>query len=217
MSYPIKAPVREDSLRYGARTVLATLTDELAASRSITKAADKVLKATKIRLFLKALDYKEFLTREQREKIWYALIQISGVYQYPTAPVLGERERPSILNGAGGDLTVNQYYDNGVAFANTANVAPGTETIDSFAMSLGKGVRWDYVITDGTNQRAGSVVGTWLADGSDYDSTEISTGVEIGATEDVTLDITISAGNVILQATEASTGWLVSGKRYIIP
>lgn len=210
-----KFSVREDALRYQARTVLAELADKIAASRSLNKSVEDVLRATKIRLWLKALDYKAYLTREQREKIWYCLIQLSGVNDFPIAPVLEERTRPSVLQGASPEVTINQYYDTGFAFNNSANVSPGVETVDSFAFSLGTGCRWDYTVTNGTDQRSGSVLGTWLSDGSDWESQELSTA-EIGDTSDVTMDVVISAGSAVLQATEASTGWIVSGKRYII-
>jgi hypothetical protein len=94
-----KFSVDEDSLRYQARTKLADLAAEIAATRSLNKSSNKILEANKIRLWLKALDLKSYLTREQRERIWYALIQLSGVYDFPIAPVLGNTPRPSVLAG----------------------------------------------------------------------------------------------------------------------
>lgn len=94
-----KQSIDEVSLRYQAQTVLADIANESAASRSLNRANDNFLKATKIRLWLKALDYKLFLTRNQREKLWYALIDISGVYDNPTAPVLDKVNAPNVLVG----------------------------------------------------------------------------------------------------------------------
>jgi hypothetical protein len=94
-----KQSVDEASLRYQSQTKLADLANEIAATRTINKAKDKILNATKIRLWLMALDYKSFLTREQRERIWYALIEISGVYDNPKAPVLDKVNQPNTLVG----------------------------------------------------------------------------------------------------------------------
>lgn len=94
-----KQSVDEASLRYQSQTQLANLANDIAATRSLNKVEDKILTATKIRLWLMALDYKSFLTREQRERIWYALIEISGVYDYPKAPVLDKVNQPNTLVG----------------------------------------------------------------------------------------------------------------------
>jgi hypothetical protein len=94
-----KFSVDEASLRYQALTKLADLSEEIASLRNPKKSVDQTLQATKIRLWLKALDLKNYLTREQRERIWYALIQLSDVYDFPIAPVLSSVPRPSILIG----------------------------------------------------------------------------------------------------------------------
>jgi hypothetical protein len=94
-----KQSVDEASLRYQAQTKLADLANNIAATRSLNKAEEMILTATKIRLWLMALDYKKYLTREQRERIWYALIEISGVYDMPKAPVLDKVEQPNTLVG----------------------------------------------------------------------------------------------------------------------
>ena len=94
-----KSSVDEASVQYQAQTKLAELANEIAATRNTKKAKDKILQATKIRLWLLALDHKDFLTRQQRERIWYALIQLSGIYDYPKAPVLDKLSQPSPLFG----------------------------------------------------------------------------------------------------------------------
>jgi hypothetical protein len=94
-----KAAVDEASVRYHAQTKLADLANEISATRRMNKVEDKILQATKIRLWLMALDYKIYLTREQREKLWYALIEVSGIYNYPKAPVLDKVPQPSPLVG----------------------------------------------------------------------------------------------------------------------
>ena len=125
MVSPIKPEVDEASLRYQSRTKLAELSNDIASTGSLNKSKDKLLHATKIRLWLKALDLKNYLSREQRERIWYALIDISGIYDFPTAPTIDYVPRPNILiNGTGGgagttpgaggfDMAI-QFNDNGV-------------------------------------------------------------------------------------------------------
>lgn len=107
-----KFSVDEASLRYQARTKLTELASDVASTRSLNRANDKILQATKIRLWLKALDLKQYLTREQRERIWYALIDLSDIYDFPVAPVLSNMPRPSILlGGGGGSGSVNEWGD----------------------------------------------------------------------------------------------------------
>jgi len=96
----VKTEVSEESVRYQARTVLAALALEIANKRIIDWV--KVKKAAKIRYWLKALDYKEFLTRTQRLQILYKLIEISGVNDFPTSPILELHTRPNIGTGGGG-------------------------------------------------------------------------------------------------------------------
>ena len=94
-----KSSVDEASVQYQAQTKLADLANEIASTRNTKKAKDKILQATKIRLWLLALDYKDYLSRHQRERIWYALIQLSGIYDYPKAPVLDKVNLPTPLVG----------------------------------------------------------------------------------------------------------------------
>jgi hypothetical protein len=93
----VKQTLDESSLVYQSRTVLADLANEFAAVRNLNTVNDKVLRATKIRLWLKALDYKKYLSVTQREKIKYALVEVSGVYDLPTAPVLNAVTQPAVL------------------------------------------------------------------------------------------------------------------------
>ncbi len=212
-------PVDEASLMYQARTALATLGDQIAAIRDLTKpiVIAKIKQAAKIRYWLKALDYKDFLTRQQREQIWYSLIEISGIYNFPTAPVLGLRTRPAILVGIQGPQgeTGPAGPSGGTAFTSTS--INGTTTSDSFAFSLGSAAIWEYTITDGTNQRSGTIEATWLSSGASIDCGAEITGTELGSTSTVTLSADINSGSVRLRATAASTAWTIKGTRLIIP
>lgn len=99
MVYTAKASVDESSLLDIVQTKKAELANDIAAVRNLNSINNKVLLATKIRLWSKALDYKLYLSREQREKIWYALIDISGVYDNPKAPLLDKVSEPAVLVG----------------------------------------------------------------------------------------------------------------------
>lgn len=213
-----KPEVNEASIRYQARTVLADLANEIASTQRLTssEAVAKIKKASKIRYWLKALDYKEFLTLKQRNQIWYKIIELSGIYDFPTAPVLGEVSRPSILVGEQGPPgpTGPAGGDGGTAFENT-DVDTGTETVDSFSYSLGTGVLWRYTVRNaaGTASRSGTIAATILADGSAVAGGDESSATEIGDTSDVTLSVDVSAGTVRLRATAASDNWIVEGTR----
>jgi hypothetical protein len=216
-----KFQVDEASLMYQARTSLADLANEIAAIRRLDAPETIVLikRAAKIRYWLKALDYKEFLTLTQRNQIWWKLIELSGIYDFPTSPVLGLRTRPNILVGIQGPPgpTGPAGGSGGTLFENT-DVDTGTETIDSFAFSTGTGATWEYTVRNaaGTASRTGTVRATILTDGSLVGSgTDISTA-EIGDTSDVSLSVDISGSNVRLLATAASDNWIVEGSRTTI-
>lgn len=92
-----KQTIDESAVLYQSRTVLADLSNDISATKTLNKVNDQILKATKIRLWLKAFDYKLYLTDLQRDKIKYALIDISGVFDLPVAPVLGKVTQPAVL------------------------------------------------------------------------------------------------------------------------
>lgn len=101
MITPEKPTVEEASVRYQALTKLTQLSLDIASARNLNEVTDKILLATKIRLWLRALQYKNYITRDQRYQIIYALIDLSGIYEFPIAPVLTLTPRPSVyINGA---------------------------------------------------------------------------------------------------------------------
>lgn len=212
-----KPSVSEESLRYQGRTKLAELAEEIVELKRLNApdAKAKIKKAKMIRLWLKALDYKAYLSREQREKIWYALIHIAGINEFPIAPILQLRERPNILTGGSQGAPGANGKDASVSFANS-DVDTPSEVIDSFATSLSNGVRWEYTIINGagTALRKGSISAGWLTSGAVESGAEI-TATEIGDTSGVTLSVDINGGNVRLIATVTSNDWSIKGKRYL--
>jgi hypothetical protein len=212
-----KPSVSEDVIMYQARTKLAELSNDIAALRKLNspEAKPKIKKAKMIFLWLQALDYRAYLSREQREKIWYALIHIAGLNDFPIAPLLELRETPNVLLGIGGTTTINNTYDAGTAFLNSDVDSP-SEVIDSFATTLSNGCRWEYTIQNaaGTILRKGSISAGWTSGGViDWGAETVA--AEIGDASGIVLSAAISGGNVQLIATVGSNDWRISGKRYL--
>lgn len=87
-----KSEVEIVNVAYQARTALADLANKIASIRRLDAPDTIVLikKAAKIRYWLKALDIRAYLTVQQTNQIVYKLIEISGIDDAPTAPVLVE-------------------------------------------------------------------------------------------------------------------------------
>lgn len=204
------------SVRYQALGKLSELVDTYVSYNRLNSkdAQELLLKITKIRLWLKALDYSNYLSQDQINRITSCLISLAGIYESPTAPILANVNRPAILiGGGGGSTTVTNNYDAGTPFENTG-VTIGVQNVDTFALSLASGAVWHYTVTNGTEQRSGIFVATFL--GSDADAFEDSTPDIGGSTDDVILSVDINAGDVRLRATATSPGWTVEGRRYFI-
>jgi hypothetical protein len=145
-----KFSVDEASLRYQALTKLTELAGEITATRNPNKVADKILQATKIRLWLKALDLKLYLNREQRERIWYALIQISDIYDFPVAPVLSSVPRPAILiGGGGGGGSVSEWGDIGGTLSNQTDLQTALDDKVPYTGATGNVNLGEYGISTG--------------------------------------------------------------------
>lgn len=219
-----KPSVNEEVIRYQARTKLAELATEIANARKLNSSETlfKIKKAKQIRLWLKALDAKAYLTRLQRERIWYALILIAGVNDFPTAPLLEERTQPNILIG-GGTTTNNTIIQSesagNISFVNS-DVDTGTEVVDSFPISLSSGAKWKYTArkNDGSAQKSGEIIGTWLADGSDVDWAEAPITSDVGVSpSDVTIAVAYNSGDIELRVTVSTDNWTIEGSREHIP
>lgn len=203
--------VTESSVRYAAETKLLELAYEISGTRK--PMLDKVQQGTNIFLWLQALDYGEFLTKEQKDQIVLCLIELANIYDFPIAPELNNQETPVVIGGS--NTIINNYtYNTGTYFINT-DVDTGTETVDSFSLSDARGAMWVYNVRSGSNQRTGIVTAGWLADGSSITVYEDATS-DIGTTTDVVLDVDLSAGSIRLRATAASNNWVVEGIRILI-
>lgn len=92
-----KPTLTESSVLYQARTKLVSIALNVASAKDLDSQMKQLLLATKIRLFIKALDYKKYLTKAQKDKLLYALIDVSNIYSFPKSPVLNEVATPAEL------------------------------------------------------------------------------------------------------------------------
>ena len=105
-----------------------------------------------------------------------------------------------------------------VSAASNIDIDTGTETIDSFADTLGEGVVWFYVVVDNddtTNRRTGQVMAAWDATNDTVEYTELST-LDVGDTSDVVLAVDIDSNTIRLRATAGSDNWTVRCQRMIL-
>jgi hypothetical protein len=106
-----------------------------------------------------------------------------------------------------------------LSFVDSLEISLGaeTKTLDSISDSEAKGIRWDYVLDDGTNSRAGSIIANWdTAADSSPKIAEIHNDTK-DDTSDVNAFIVDKSTNLVrLRATSSSAGWTVYLERYLI-
>ena len=95
------------------------------------------------------------------------------------------------------------------------DVDTGTETIDSFADTLGDSVFWFYKVKKGTSVRTGIVMAGWDAAGDTIAFTETSTN-DVNDTSDLVLAVDIDTNLVRLRATAGSDDWIVKANRMVL-
>ncbi len=203
-----------DSVRYAGITKLINIAVEVSEERNINKPAvlELIEQGFKIYACLQALDYSQFLSRPQKEQIWYCLVEVAKITDIPISPALGQVE-PVVISGDSITIINNNTFNSGTTFENT-DVDIGTETVDSFAISGGRSAVWFYTITDGVHQRAGIFQGTWLASGSNFEYSDEGTN-DLGGTVDIVMSMDISGGLIRLRATATTNNWIVSGTRFL--
>jgi len=206
---------------YQGQSKLLELASEIAQSRSVIKPEikAKIQKATKLRLWLKALNYAEYLDRGTREKIWYALMDIGNLNDLPYAPVLTTNEPPTIITGIPGRTgNTGQTGATGGGTAFTASAVAVDTVVDSFDITLSGSAQWQYEVTDSTNKRVEILTGTWLSDGSEFvDDGGITLDPAIGDSSGITFQVNIDGTTVQLLALVTSGTWEVKGTRLLIP
>jgi len=214
---------RADSIIYLSQVKFAELVDDLVTNKRLGKSRDlKWEKVLLIRRYLKALEFRDHLDDiTQANYILEQLILLTGINEFPATPTLLIAQPPAILYGRKGDTGdtggTGATGATGLAtdflLANTAVTA----YVDSFLIASAKGARWDYLVTDGVNQRAGSVIGDWLSDGSTVKFTDLGSTEDIGDTSGIEFNVVFSGGAIKLQAVITTGNWTINGSRYFIP
>ena len=132
----------------------------------------------------------------------------------------GDKKLISTTIVAGDGITITDAAPNltiasVLATASNLDVDTGTETVDSFADTLGDGCIWFYVVKKSTSIRTGIIMAAWEAAGDTTEYTETST-VDIGDTSDLALAVDIDTDTVRLRATAGSDDWIVRVQRMIL-
>ena len=93
-----------------------------------------------------------------------------------------------------------------LTYVENTDIDTGTETIATLNHSTYDAGFFDYVLKQGTNMRAGTIMA--VHDGTNIELTDISTA-DLGNTERVQFSASLDATNLILQAIVPSDNWSV--------
>jgi len=219
--------VRIDSIIYQSQVYYTNLVNELVENKKLGKANDASwTKADTISGYLDALNYRDNLVEEEDitnvNYILECLIILCELNQYPVAAPIEFQEPPAVLTGIPGDPgddgPPGPQGEAGLATDFQVTTITVPTVVDSFDLTDARGARWDYVLYKSTNeQRSGSILGSWTADGSTIEFFDSSTEDIIGSTEDLTFEVELLAGDIRLKAVPAAGSWTVIGSRYFIP
>jgi len=97
--------------------------------------------------------------------------------------------------------------------ANYATTGTSVQTADSATVAAGVGIVWNYVATDGTNLRIGTVRSVTNGTIAEYDETS---SIDIGDTSPVTFLSDYSGGALRLRVTPASGTWTIKMTRTVV-
>jgi len=130
-----------------------------------------------------------------------------------------------LVNGADAarTLTFSQDFKVGDPASNECNlnaasntdIDTGTETVDSFADSIGSTCFWFCRVQNGSAVRASIVMAAWDATGDTVEYTETST-LSVGDTSGLTLAVDIDSNIVRLRATAETNNGTVRCQRMVI-
>ena len=87
--------------------------------------------------------------------------------------------------------------------------------IDSFSTSLTDGCHWNYVVKDGVNVEAGTIIGVWELNTSASTYTQYSTD-SLGNTNGITFNINVVGNTVNLLTNITSGNWNIKMRRLSI-
>ena len=102
-----------------------------------------------------------------------------------------------------------------ITVSKVCTLASGTTTVDSSDRLGYTSATYNYVVSDCTNRRAGTITIVWDSF-SNLDWNEVST-VDIGDTSAVTFSVVISGNNVNLVGSLPSSDWKFSFSKVVLP
>ena len=212
------AEILQSTVQYQAKSKLLELALFVSNTKNLKKCESQIIQGAKIHRLLQALDYDDFLTKSQRDRIVRTLVEVAEINDFGIAPSLGNIEPPSIVvgvRGAPGIAGAAGPEGGGVPISAT-NVSIDT-IVDSFPITDSRGVEYCLNIYDDSNMRVMRIQGGWSADGSDYsDDGGIGTHI-IGDTSGIAMSVIVSGSTVQLFATVTSGTWVVEGTRKYVP
>ena len=210
--------ILQSTVQYQAKSKLLELALFVANTKNLKKCESQIIQGAKIHRLLQALDYDDFLTKAQRDRIVRTLVEVAEINDFGIAPSLGNIEPPSIVvgvRGRDGSIGATGPEGGGVPISAT-NVSIDT-IVDSFPITDSRGVEYCLNIYDDSNMRVMRIQGGWSADGSDYaDDGGIGTHI-IGDTSGIAMSVIVSGSTVQLFATVTSGTWVVEGTRKYVP
>lgn len=143
----------------------------------------------------------------------------SGLTNIPAASVVGLNLSQISNNSATASLSTTQFninvptvitgsltLNNGIYDSVTHLNVVTTRTIYSISQSLCDGAFFDYVIKDGANMRAGTIMAAWSGSSVTYAET---TTTDLGLTSPLVMSVTVSGSVANLVATPATGDWKV--------
>ena len=96
-----------------------------------------------------------------------------------------------------------------------SNLTSSTYIIDTFSTIVTDGCHWHYVIRDGVNVEAGTIIGGWDLNSSAVTHTQYSTD-ELGNTSGISFEVDINTNNIRLLSTIVSGNWNIKIRRFDI-
>lgn len=217
---------RIESIIYQSQIYYRDLVNTLVAEKRLGKAYYSDWdKADLILGYLDSLSYRDRLTDEDDINdvnfILECLIVLCELNQYPVSAPIEFQEPPAVIvgiKGDQGDSITGPQGPAGLATDFQISLVSIPTVIDSFDITDAKAARWDYIVIESSGeQRAGTIIGHWLPDGSEVELADSSTEDLDGDTSPLTFSLEFLSGDIRLIATPASGTWSVIGTRYFIP
>jgi hypothetical protein len=131
-------------------------------------------------------------------------LNLGSAYSFGLQNITSENaSTPDQLNLQGGAIIHGVLFTSG----SNSDVDTGTEVVATVATGSYDSAFFDYVVKNGVNYRAGTVMAVW--DGANnVEFTDTSTN-DLGNTVDVVFAVDALSGNARLKATVASDNWII--------